>query len=1010
MIGDHSQPARRVFISGTSELWTSPAGRTWVDAARAAIELAGDGVVEMTRFGAHDDPPWEVCAEKLRTAQVYVGVFGFRYGSLLPDACVSYTEREFQYATELRLPRLVFLMDDPTAAQRSKDEHDAERQWRFRALVQSDGAGRPLTPMKVSSPGRFESSLVYALCSLPQAAAPPKMLNEPPRVIPLTIRDRVPERQALRERLLAGDARVVALVGEPGSGKSAVVRELVWDLHRERSGDRFEVLSYISATSHRLVTAATLLTEVASAVPQDVIRGRLLRELQQREASWYDRVEDVLRELRQTLLVVIDQVETVLDDEARFIDRGLERLLTELSARDDHRVTVLLVTSRVPAGGVLDPAAGALLELDGNLSDEFGAAEQLLQDLAERVRPPALASAWGAAITVAGRHPRTLELVVAAFALDPLLTVEGLQGLRDLEGEVRRTLVDHIERHLTGEQLAVVRVLAVVGLPCEGTQVAELLELVVRGADVREALAFLARVRLIREVDCAYSLPVADAQDLLDRWSRDAAGKRSLALMKRLAAEHLAARVARRSVRGLQDVAERFREIALRLDLRDHATCITLMDSLERDYLTGWGERHVLMPWRRRLLSELPYGEHAWRHTLSAMVAGANELDDGHEAMALLRDLQMWRSDDRSGLSAERRAWADEDELAVLTQLGYTLFRDGRCRSASNCFSEELQGAQRLGQVYEQGRAHLGLSLCLLDQGAVSEAQEHLDKASALPPPLDRVNRLTLHAEVLLAQANVARVRGDEAAPAWAERAIAAARDAGSTRLRIRAIDLLAAVLLERRHDDPAAVDLERVLDLAREAADLAAINGITDLSRIAHATLAVAQLARGGQGLNAASSAATSAARFLRTKRGVEGILTLGIVELRAKSRGWRDRVKLAFHDAARSCEQFDEADGRPYWVWDALGLARTGLHLCRVPTADTRAIEAYRMARTACNAQGAVRRATLLFDTLALDVDDDGLVAVRNAALGVSLEDPVAVAVDAVAAALPAHPPTDV
>lgn len=1033
MIGKRVESARRVFISGTSELWKSPADRTWANAATDAITTAGDAVVEMSRFGAYDDPSWEVCAERLRGSQIYVGILGFRYGSLLPDLGVSYTEREFEYATELELPRLVFLMDDKANAQPPEDDQDAERQHRFRTRVQSDGAGRRLTPKNVSSPERLDYWLSHALRELPRTASPPRWINEPPPVIPLTAHDRVRERQALRERLVSGDARVAALLGEPGSGKSAVVRQLVKDFYRERSENRFEVLDYVSATSHKPVTAVTLLMEIARAVPQNGTRDRLLRELQQREASWYERVEDVLRELRQALLVVVDQVETILDEEGRFIDRGLERLLSELSARDDHRITVLLVTSRVPAGGVLDPAAGTLIELDGDLSDEFGAAERLLQDLADRVRPRALASAWGAAVAASGRHPRTLELVVAAFALDPLLTVEDLQGLGDLEAERRRrALLDHVERHLTGEQLAVTRVLAVVGLPCKSSEVAALLDPVVPGRQVREALAFLARARLIREVDGAFSLPIADAQDFLERWSRDDAGTRSLIVMKRVAAEHLAARVARRTVQGVEDLAERFREIALRLDLRDYTTCITLMDSLERDHLTGWGQRHVLMPWRRRMLPELPYGEHSWRHTLSAMVAGANELDDDHEAMTLLGALQQWRLENRSGLSAKRRAWADEDELAVLTQLGYTLFHSGRCRSAFACFREELKKSERVARVYEQGRAHLGLSLCLLDYGALVDAQVHLDRAAALAASHDHVTRLApdadvhpataltashdaampqaLHAHVLLAQAALARVRGDTAAPAWAERAIIAASQAGNTRLRIRAADLLAAVLLEHHHDDPAATDLEHILDLAGEAADLAAVNGITDLSRMAHTTLAVTQLARGTQGFAAARSAATSAARFLRTKRGVEGMLTLGIVELRTKDRGWRDRAKLAFYEAAGTCEQFDQEDWRPYWVWDALGLARTGLYLCRVPGGQSGAVDAYHSARIACNARGAVRRAALLFDSLAAGIMDDGLVTLRETALGITVRDSVAAAVEVVASPTPpGDPPTD-
>jgi Domain of unknown function (DUF4062) len=106
------EPRWRVFISHTSELRDFPKATSYVAAVERAIIAAGHVPVDMTDFPAADQAPADLCRERVRSCDVYLGVLGTRYGSPVRDKPdVSYTELEFDTATDASLDRLVFLLD-----------------------------------------------------------------------------------------------------------------------------------------------------------------------------------------------------------------------------------------------------------------------------------------------------------------------------------------------------------------------------------------------------------------------------------------------------------------------------------------------------------------------------------------------------------------------------------------------------------------------------------------------------------------------------------------------------------------------------------------------------------------------------------------------------------------------------------------------------------------------------------------------------------------------------------
>src|SRR5580704_13695067 len=136
----------RVFVSHTSELRNFPAGaKSYIAEAERAIATAGHVSVDMANFPAADQPAAELCADRVRGCDVYLGVLGTRYGSPVGDKPeVSYTELEFDTATAAGLPRLVFLLDTDAAdvgipVGQLTDHAFGARQEAFRGRVQAGG-------------------------------------------------------------------------------------------------------------------------------------------------------------------------------------------------------------------------------------------------------------------------------------------------------------------------------------------------------------------------------------------------------------------------------------------------------------------------------------------------------------------------------------------------------------------------------------------------------------------------------------------------------------------------------------------------------------------------------------------------------------------------------------------------------------------------------------------------------------------------------------------------------
>jgi tetratricopeptide (TPR) repeat protein len=753
------------------------------------------------------------------------------------------------------------------------------------------------------------------------------------------------ERLAI-DHLLAGARKgrsgVLALVGEAGIGKTAVVTKFARDLSDV-------AVDYLAARGYPAVNAASLLEGLAGTHPDEEKRAALLRQVSAPDLVLLGKLDAVLTGLEgRRVLVILDDVEQLLDDEGDLRDESLLALLRDLADRGDHHVQVVLVTTRLPRRPDAVP-----VEIEDGLPE--GELQEFLAWLEPGDRTRALSMTthqWSVFTRATDCWPRPAERIYGVVAANrtPLHSAIEAMGARRTPGQITAAGLDETEREA-------VRALAVYGRPVELDAVAELVaqEMTDR---VEAALDRLADQRIVRRerahsrVD-RYFLPTAERDDFLgEPDGTTAESSRRAAEFLHRCADQLDTLG---SARKLGDLEYYLDAIELYLECDDGESALDLVKKIDDCYLKGWGQTGVLGVY----LAEI-----------SRMLADPHSvvLTNSIRARALL---QQGRSEEAVTLILETgsryaKSIDEETELILLNQLGTAYLAQGRLSEAIDSFLEVAESTDPNFELSSRADARYNLAVCLTEVGRFDDAAESIALATAdLDAAFggidgsagDDADNRRLRAQLKLQEATIARERGEYT---WSVEL------AGEARAEALAIG---AKVLAGLGDDVRAWSLlldgggTAAMEAAQAARRVAAQTGHPRLTRVNGVVLALLHLQR--RELPDAHAAADLAVRSSHSTPGAGAYVMRGIVALRQKQSVPAQNDFTQALTVARAASDQELCD-----LLDFSALARAGLALAQhSDTAEDAALRTYRSAIRLADAPGAHARRRALFRELVAD-----------------------------------------
>ena len=796
-----------------------------------------------------------------------------------------------------------------------------------------------------------------------------RIVSEPPPPFPNLFVDRIFETRLLEDRLCDPSIRFLAIVGEVGIGKTAMISRLCDDLGSKAGQFPVDTFLYLPADGSRPIGPATLLEELSKIVPGEEVKANLDEDLNNPRLVLTEKLVVILEQLAGSRVVVaIDSAEELLDKGGQIRDHDLDELFRALLSRGDHGVKLVLATRSAPEPLLRQfPSHAYRLPVDNGLSDAD--AMRFLRSL-DSGGVYGLGSAPKEQLKRVRRltdgNPRALELVYSVLKGDPDISLpQLLDEIAGVSQDILGYLVGRLFDRLDPVDRRIMQALGIYGRPVPPAAVDFLLRWYLPGYESEPPLRRLLDRRLVRQDGDRFYLPRhPDGQRLLDGipFGQPADRDRkprplTQVAMFQSAAEYFETQ-RRHRIERFSDLNPWFAEIDLRIRGQDYRTALTLISTIEADHLIGWGQSSAVVPWREELKGKLG-DQRLELHNLSFLAYALRLQENLDGALELL---------DEAVKLAEKLA--DGQNLVRLrNEYGSVLFENGEVTRAALYYERAGQAARKQRMKLEEAKAQDGLMLCEAEMGKFGRALGHYRAALGTLDGLKDNESETLRIELLLNIGWIHFQWGRNDALELLRRGRKLARERGEELLEGLFLNSEAQVLIDGH---PA-----QAIELATDAVLIGARTRNRILSCDANTSLALAYLCAGN--LNAASEAADAALKYRRSRRDLGAHALRGIIAYR---KGDLEKALWSFQDAHVQAELLRSRERRNYQVFDLDGLALCGLALCDDRRQFDHAVRAYREARAITREQAVVRRAVGLLDEFRHESEE--LSRVRRAAAG--------------------------